>query len=305
MLRRLGISCVAAALAAASTAAADSGPWSRALGGLVDVRAHTSEDDATRLVPEPSRIGQRRSFLSVTAVAGLEAWRGPMVVAGAGRMHVRTAPGERERAVRLYVDELHAEYAVTPEHFLYAGRRHIVHGRSLGVNPLDVALDPLDLDRSKDTNRRRGEIEGQDMVGFESLLDDRLTLTGYWTPGERTVLAGTLTVPEWKSDFTALVFDDERPGAGLSVSRTLGDAAVGYMDVTVRRGRDRAVIRADRGPNALPGVFLTEEGEDSRLFAQIKRGGRLYARIRGHVQPGVPLRRERILPRRVGTRSRA
>ena len=271
-MSRLATLCIAAALAAASTTEADSSHWSRSFSGLVDVRAHASEDNATLLVPEPERLGRQRSFMSAIAVAGLQAWNGPVTVVGAGRVYARTAPDAGERAARLYVDELHAEYAATPEHFLYAGRRHIVHGRSLGVNPLDVALDPFDLDRSKDTNRRRSETEGQDMVGFESLLDDRFTMTGYWTPGERALLAGTLNVQRWNSDFTALVFDDDRPGGGLSVSSTLGDAAIAYADFAVRRGRDRVVIRADRGSNALPGTFLAEEGDDSRLFPQSSLG---------------------------------
>ena len=175
--------------------------------------------------------------------------------------------------VRLHVDELHAEYATTPENFLYAGRRHIVHGRSLGVNPLDVAIDPLDLDQALDAERRRSEVEGQDMLGFESLLGDRFTLTGYWTPGDRAMLAGAFTIPQWKADLTALAFDDhDRPGVGLSLSHTLGEALLAYADVTVRRGRDRMVIRADPGPDSVAGALLLEEVDASRLFAQASVG---------------------------------
>ena len=268
MMRRARALPVVVALAAAPALGVEAAPWAWSVNGLADIRAHGNEDNTTRLVPEPERIGLDTGFLSVTTVAGLEAWRGPVTIAGSGRLYARTAPDEGERGARLHADELYAEYAVTPEHFLYAGRRHIVHGRSLGVKPLDVAVDPRDLDRSKDTNRRRSEIEGQDLLGFESLLGDRFTLAGYWTPGERALLAGTFTLPEWKSDLTALVFDDERPGAGLSFSRTVGDAVLVYADAAVRRGRDRVIMRADREPGAAPGAFLVEEGHGSRLFAQ-------------------------------------
>ena len=271
VMRRTRALCVVVALAAVSAARADAGPWAWSLNGLADIRAHGSEDNATRLVPEPERIGLEPRFFSVTAVGGLQAWKGPVTVSGAGRLSAQSAPREGDRW-RFSVDELHVEYAATPEHFLFAGRRHIVHGRSLGVNPLDVALDPSDLDRSKNATRRRSETEGQDMLGFESLLDDRFTLTGYWTPGERTLLAGTFTLPEWKSDLAALVFDDDHPGAGLSFSQTLGEAVLAYADVAVRRGRDRMVIRADRGSDAGPGAFITEKGDDSRLFAQASLG---------------------------------
>jgi len=238
---------------------------------LADVRAYGRDDEATRLVPDPERIGPDRRVLSLTAVADLEASRGPVAMTGAARLHARTGPSGADGA-QLHVDELHAEYAATPRHFLYAGRRHIVHGWSLGVNPLDVALDPLALDRSKDSTRRRRETEGQDMIGFESLLDERLALTGYWTPGERAVLAGTLTLADRQSDLTALAVDDDRPGAGVSFSRAVGEAVLAYADVAVRRGRDRMRIRAGREPDAGPGAFVAEEDDTSGLFAQSSIG---------------------------------
>ena len=262
---------VALAVVPAMGVGADAWQWSSQ--GLLDVRARGSEANATRLVPEPERVGHDPRHLAATAAGGLQAWNGPVTVTAAGRAIARTDPIEGERAVRLHVDELHAEYAATPVHFLHGGRRHIVHGRSLGVNPLDIAVDSLDLDQALDAERRRSEIEGQDMLGFESLLGDRFTLTGYWTPGERALLAGAFTMPEWNADLTALAFDDdERPGAGLSLSHTLGEALLAYADVAVRRGRDRTVIRADRGPDSAPGVFLVEDGEASRYFAQSSVG---------------------------------
>ena len=263
---------VVAALAGAPAVKVEADPWGWSSQGLVDIRARGSKVDATRLAPEPERIGVDDPFLSATAATGLAAWNGAVAVAGAGRLFARTVPPDGERAVRLHVDELHVEYGATPEHFLFVGRRHIIHGRSLGVNPLDVALDPLKLDQTKDTERRRSEIAGQDMVGFESLLGDRFTLTGYWTPGERALLAGSFTLPEWKSDFSALVLDDERPGAGVSLSQTLGEGLLAYADVALRRGRDRTVIRIDGRPGAVPGAFLTEEDDGFRLFVQSSVG---------------------------------
>ena len=271
-IRTLGCLAVSFTLTGIPATAVYANPWESSLQGLVDIRARGSEANTTLLVPEPDRIGVDDSNLSVTTAAGLLAWNGAVAVSGAGRLFARTAPPEGEHAVRLHVDELHAEYAVTPEHFLYAGRRHIVHGRSLGVNPLDVALEPLEQDQAKDTERRRSEIRGQDMVGFESLLGDRFTLTGYWTPGERALLAGSFTLAERKSDLTALVFGDERPGAGLSLSHTLDEGLLAYADVAVRRGRDRLVIRASQTPGAVPGAFFTEEDGASRLFAQSSLG---------------------------------
>ena len=261
----------AVALAAVPAMGADAWQWSSQ--GLLDIRARGSEPSATRLVPEPERVGHVRRHFAATAAAGLQAWNGPVTVTAAGRVFARTRPSEGERAVRLRVDELHAEYAATPVHFLYGGRRHLVHGRSLGVNPLDIAIDPVELDQALDSERRRAEVEGQDMFGFESLLGDRFTLTGYWTPGERALLAGALTMPEWNADLTALAFDDdERPGAGLSLSHTLGEALLAYADIAVRRGRDRMLVRAERGSDSAAGAFVLEEGDASRYFAQSSVG---------------------------------
>ena len=281
MVRRLRAPAAASALAAVLTSAvlpaAGADPWGWSLDGLIDARVRARQDNATKLVPAPERTGLDTRAASLTTVAGLEAWKGPVTVVG--QLRARNAPGAGERTARLHVDELYAEYALTPEHFLYAGRRHIVHGRSLGVNPLDVAVDPIELDRSKDTDRRRNELEGQDMLGFESLLGERFTLGGYWTPGERALLAGVFTLPRRKSDLTVLAFDDERPGAGLSFSRTIGEAVLVYADAVVRRGRDRPAIRvdrepdADRGPDSGPGTFLAETGDRGGLFPRSSLGG--------------------------------
>ena len=266
---------LAAAVALAAFPAVDVGAdaWKWSSQGLLDIRARGSEANETRLVPEPERVGHDRRHLAATAAVGLQAWEGPATMTAAGRLFARTRPREGERAVRFHVDELHAEYAATPVHFLYGGRRHIVHGRALGVNPLDIAVDLLDLDQALDTERRRSEIEGQDMLGFESLLGDRFALTGYWTPGERALLAGAFTMPEWNADLTVLAFDDDaRPGAGLSLSHTVGEALLAYADVAVRRGRDRAVIRAEWGSDSAAGAFVLEEGDASRYFAQSSVG---------------------------------
>ena len=271
MTSRFRALAAAAALAAGTAAGADAG-WDWLANGLVDARVHAGESDATRLAPEPDRSGRGVPDLSATAVAGAEAWKGPLALAG--RLRARGVKGEGGRPAHLHVDELYAEYALAPERFLYAGRRNVVYGQSLGVNPLDVFLDPAGIDRSKDTARRRSEVEGQDVFGFEFLPGDRLTLGGYWTVDGRGLLAGAVTLPEWESDFTVLLFEDERPGAGLSLSRTLGEAVLVYADAALRQGRDRAVIRADRRPGASPGTFLAVEGEGdgARFFPQSSAG---------------------------------
>jgi len=144
-----------------------------------------------------------------------------------------------------------------------------------------VFLDPRALDRAKNNTRRRREIPGQDMLGFESLVSSRFTFGGYWAPraGElnqdqphRALLAGALTLLDWNADVTAILIKDAHSGAGLSAARTLGDATLVYADLTARRGRDRMRIRADRSPGATPGAFVASGGNRRRLYAQASLG---------------------------------
>ena len=257
-----------AALAALPAAGAGSGSAAYSVRGLVEVRATAREAGATALVPEPGRLGIESSARSLTALAALAAWPGPFSLHGQARASLLGSGGEGK--ARIHVDEFHAEYALTPERFLHAGRRHVVHGHSLGVNPLDVFLDPLDLDPSKNAVRRRSETRGQDLLGFEVLSSARLGVSGYWAPStgalnrgrpQRALLAAAVALPERKSDLTGLLFEDERPGAGLSLSRSLGDAVVVYADATLRRGRDRQRLRAEPGPG-LDILGLGESGGD-------------------------------------------
>ena len=79
MMRHLHALLAAAALAAA-VPAAGADPWDWSLDGLVDVRARVRQDNVTKLVPAPERIGLDARVLSVTTVAGL----GGMEGAGGG-----------------------------------------------------------------------------------------------------------------------------------------------------------------------------------------------------------------------------
>ena len=74
---------------------ADAWQWSSQ--GLLDVRARGSEANATRLVPEPERVGHDPRHLAATAAGGLQAWNGPVTVTAAGRAD-RTHRPDRRRA---------------------------------------------------------------------------------------------------------------------------------------------------------------------------------------------------------------
>ena len=97
MMRRLRLLLAAASLAAVP-AAGTGAEWDWLASGLVDARAYGGRHDATRLVPDPALIGRGAPDRSAVAVAGVEAWRGPLAVSG--RLRARGVPGEGRAAGR-------------------------------------------------------------------------------------------------------------------------------------------------------------------------------------------------------------
>ena len=87
--------------------------------------------------------------------------------------------------------------------------------------------------------------------------------------------------PSQLSDLTALVVDDDHPGAGLAFSRTLGEAVLVYADVAVRRGRDRMGIRADLAHRMpAPAHSSAVQGGRFAVLREFEHRRRLYARTR-------------------------
>jgi len=111
----------------AAPAAADPAGWEHSVSGLLDLRVTDERRNTTPLAAPPAEA--EATAIASTYAAGFEAWKGGLALASQLRAHTNSAGDNR---ARLRVDELYAEYAVTPEDFLYAGRRNIVYGASLG-----------------------------------------------------------------------------------------------------------------------------------------------------------------------------
>ncbi|WP_423908135.1 hypothetical protein [Candidatus Spongiihabitans sp.] len=262
---------------------ADDVPSTFSLGGLVDFRLRDNQDNSSRLPAKLQRGEPKISAASVTAVVSVEVWEGPLMLVSQVRGRSQSV-ADRWQA-QADVDELYVEYALSDERFLHLSRRNIVFGQAYGVNPLDVFLDPLELDHSLNESRRRREVPGQDMLGFEALYGDVFTVSGYWAPAtvalnsdapQRALLAGEFLLPQWNADFTLLLFEDERRGAGLSWSTTLDDAVLVYGDMTLRQGRDRAGVQADVGVDPCsaspPSGLITHSRDVDRLYSQASVG---------------------------------
>lgn len=261
----------ALAVAAFPVASAEVAPPDVYLSGLIDFRLRDSSQNATKLIPEPEHGGRRETTWDVTGVVGAEVLQDSLRVSGQARVRGFSAAG---KTARLDIDELFAEYALTDKDYLYLGRRTVVFGRSLGINPLDVFAETALLDRTLNASRRRRETPGQDMLGFASLLGKNFTLEGYWAPASsgslnknaphRVLLSGELLLPEWNADFTMLLFKGGRSGAGLSFSQTLSQTILVYSDIILRSGRDRATVRS-AGQTGTAGFRAVSSGSGLRL----------------------------------------
>lgn len=247
---------------------AESGNWSYSSSGIVDFRVQKNQLERNNLMPNPDVLGIKTQVQQQTSRINLKAWQGKFFLATQLRLVLTDDP---EQSVQKTLDELYSEYSLTDIVFLYAGRRNIVFGQSYGTNPLDVFFDQQDRDRSLNENRQRQEIKGQDMIGFEILFNDNLSISGYWAPStnsfnknnpNRSLVAMKYFFSSWNMDFSLLAFKDKRPGTGLSFTKSISNSILLYGDITYRQGRDRLSIQ-DNKSTTIPGDIVTNEKSQS------------------------------------------
>lgn len=241
----------------------------------------------TPLVTLPDRLKIDRQHLSITPVIRFDTHLDNLTLAGQLRGELQLGGDFNDEEVM--VDELYLEFAVTPASFAFAGRRNIAFGQAVASHGVDVFLNPLEIDRSRNLDRRRSEIEGEDMAGFEVLVTPDLTLAGYYlpkqdrhTPGKHpTRRFATLSwVLPWQADARLLALDAERNGLGLAYAQTLGDALLLYIEGMMRDGRDRSLyaegmMRDGRDPSrvATRNQLVTADPPISSNYGQITLGG--------------------------------
>ncbi|MGQ4810170.1 hypothetical protein NKDENANG_03619 [Candidatus Entotheonellaceae bacterium PAL068K] len=216
---------------------------------LADLRFTATDFKTTSLAPAaqfrgaPSETFQATAVVTAaTSIAGFELTgqlRGIGSVENDGPDHSLT------------VDEMFVERPVSDHLFVFAGRRNLAFGQAFGVSPTDVFLDPLQEDRSLNEARRRREIEGIDMVGFEAFVAQNASLLAFVAPAWegfnqdhaiRALTALDLLWPGFEVTITFQAFWDDRPGIGWLMSKTLGNAVILYVEGTARQGRDRRTV---------------------------------------------------------------
>ena len=236
--------------------------WATSINGEITIAARKNEDRVTRLVADPGPLGIEEQHLAVAPVVNFEAYSDRITVVGQARSEIRRGGDHNEETGTL--DELYAEYQVTPSLFVFAGRRNIAFGQASISYALDVFLEPFETDRAKSLDRRRREVVGEDMAGFELLYSPEVTFSGYHLPSQdrhregehpdRNLAAVTWVLP-WQADAELLILDDERSGVGLSYAQIVGDALLLYAEGMRRASRDRGrVVSRNTGiTSARPG----------------------------------------------------
>lgn len=235
---------------------------------LMDARFFYQDLRQTKLTPVPDWIGVENNRAVYTYRLDLSEPIGQAQVKGTLSLGWNTAS---DRKSGLSIDTLFTEFSLSDRAYAFIGRRHFVYGTSYGLNPADVFLDVLEEDRTKNETRRRIETQGIDAVGGEFFASDRLAVLGFvapeWEPlnkgkGLRAGMSATLLVPEKNTDLAFLLFEDARPGGAWSVSRTMGDAWVLYMDTSFRQNRSRALPKK----GLVPGRFTLVSKKNGKTY---------------------------------------
>lgn len=247
---------------------------------LLDARFFYQDLRKTELTPNPGWIGEKNNREVYTYRLDASQSLGELQVKGTSRLQFDSAPSHKSG---LFIDTLFGEYPLTNGTYVFVGRRHFVFGAAYGLKPADVFLDGLEQDQSLNEARRRIETKGLDAVGGEMSLSDRLTVLGFVAPewdflnkGKdlRAGLSATLLVPEKNLDLTGVLFEDKRPGGAFSMSQTMENAWVLYLDAALRQNRSRTLPQK----TSVPGRFTLASQEDGDwYFAGTIGGGFTFA----------------------------
>lgn len=176
------------------------------------------------------------------------------------------------KMAKMEVDEAFLEIAVTPTTFLSAGRRNIVSGVAFGFHPTEFLEEDKKVDKTLPYSDVRALRNGVYALELQHFLDSGDSLSLIVAPRLNAIqetdlqveAAFNLGLPDIMTDLEIeALFADKRPGAGLNLTHTVGDALVVYTETAVRRGRDRSVVT---------GTTMTESNSDTWLTNAVLGG---------------------------------
>ena len=236
-----------------------------------DLRGGFASRSPTPLVPAPHSLDYRDVGVRATWLLGARFDAGPLQISYQGRTVLGGHAGRDPIAVRLgqspplryWTDEVYLRWRPDERFAFNIGRRNLVFGRAVGLNPVDFLARPLEQDSSLDAVRSRSEQRGFDMVGLEWHADagtmqihhlPRFSEVGRGEPSQ-TIAAWSGLAVAGSVDYALVARprarhgdQRERFGVGMSISGGLGDATLAYADLRIDDHRGRVV------PNTRPGT---------------------------------------------------
>ncbi len=257
----LGSACFAG-----SATAAWAEELSVATTGWVGARVKSAlVEESTRLVPSPEDSGYRDNYVGAEAALGIDARTGKLRFVSQLRL---SADDENDGGA--HVDEAYAESLFGDRVFAFAGRRILVWGQSLGLNPSDVFGDQTRVDDVFPRSEARARVEGADMAGADVVFDGGGTLTLLFAPGfdrrddgrEEDLALARLSGFAFGGylDYAVSAIGGDRPGGGLSLNYAVGEASVAYFDGTFRQGREKRTISGGVARDGSLDIHLRKTG---------------------------------------------
>ncbi|MCK5829427.1 MAG: hypothetical protein KAH20_03915 [Methylococcales bacterium] len=149
------------------------------------------------------------------------------------------------------VDELYADYAITPATFIGIGKRNIFSGVGLGTNFTDYFGENKEVDLTLDEASRRDQRKGDYMLSFDWFFD-AASFSMHFAPRmgsiqkkqTRLLLNYNYFFTDWNSDISSYFFIGERPGVGFNFSKSMNDNWILYSELSFRDGRDKLYTNA-------------------------------------------------------------
>jgi len=238
--------------------------------GAIDAYAKSATvRGSTDLVPSPAGAGFRDTYQGAAATLRLAVRSDALTFGAQLRLAVDGAAGAEPQ-----VDEAYAEVPLGERAFAFAGRRILVWGQSLGLNPADLFGDPL---RENDVFRRsraRSLVNGADMVGADMLFDGGSTLTLLHAPAvdRRDGRRGDLALARLSGyafdgalDYAIPAIGGDRPGAAALAAPSASARAGGGRLRPARRFRSCPVaVGHARSPQAHPELRRANRSGKSR-----------------------------------------
>jgi hypothetical protein len=197
------------------------------------------------------------------------------------RPTIESQPAETE--VSFPVDDLYLDLNLFQRAFATVGVKNYREGVGLSFNPTDFLAETKEQDFTKREDERRADREGNLVVAVDVFFKN-VTLTAIAAPRvpglqddeTRALFKVSVLFEAAKLDASVLYFLAHRPGVGLNLSKTIGEALELHAEAAGRGGSPRRQVRKIQEPIGAvrPAVFEIRNPPDrDKIFTELVAGG--------------------------------